>query len=211
MNEFITKEMLDFFNDRTKKHIELVQNNSKKIINKLNLSDDEKKQFHHLFKKHDASKFEEPEKTPYVLVSWKYKVGKDAFNKLNIPQPIIDKMNDATEHHVKNNKHHPEYWDENATEDIINKTDRDKPSILIDGTKMPDIYIVEMICDWCAVSQERKSNPYDWADNNVNIRWEFTDKQKDFIYKLLNIIWGEDERKKFKTTLDKKRKISHRN
>ena len=189
MSDVITKEMSDFFDERTKMHIDLVQKNGNKIIDRLKLTPEEKESFKEILEKHDSSKFEEPEKTPYILVSWKYKVGEKEFNKLNITPEIKEQMNKATEYHVKNNKHHPEYWDDEHTEGVINTQDRDKPAVLIDATKMPDVYIIEMACDWTAVSQERKTSPFDWADNNVNIRWKFTDKQKKLIYDVLSIVY----------------------
>ena len=32
----------------------------------------------------------------------------------------------------------------------------------------------------------------EWADKNVNIRWKFTDKQKDLIYELIEVVEGLD-------------------
>ena len=73
---------------------------------------------------HDASKFEEPEYTPYVYVSWEYKCKDDGVDS-GFPQEIKDKMNQATNHHVKHNKHHVEAHTEQ--EDVINRENRDKP------------------------------------------------------------------------------------
>lgn len=91
-------------------------------------------------------------------------------------------MNESTQHHVLNNSHHPEFHSDKRV-GVINRSDRDKPpSEIIDATKMPDIDIGEMCADWFSMSEEKKSNPKDWADKNVNKRWKFTDEQKDLIY-----------------------------
>lgn len=193
--QFITKEMIDFFDSRTNMHIDLVKKNGKKLIKKLEMEPELKELFEIVLKNHDSSKFQEPEKTPYILTSWKYKVGKDEFDKLNVPQEMLSEMTKATEHHVKNNKHHPEYWDKTQNEGIINTVDRDKPAVLIDATKMPKFYLLEMCCDWVAVSEERKTNPFDWADNNINIRWNFDENQVKLIYSILELLYPKNPEK----------------
>ncbi len=40
-----------------------------------------------------------------------------------------------------------------------------------------------------AMSEEKGGTPKNWADKNVNVRWKFTDKQKDLIYELIEKIW----------------------
>lgn len=52
-----------------------------------------------------------------------------------------NKFNIAWKHHYTNNPHHPEYWM---------------------GKDMDDIYIVEMLLDWEAMSIKFKSNTYDY-------------------------------------------------
>ena len=43
-----------------------------------------------------------------------------------------------------------------------------------------------MVADWSAMSEELGSETKDWADKNVNVRWEFTDEQRDLIYELID-------------------------
>ncbi len=94
-------------------------------------------------------------------------------------------MSKATEHHVKNNKHHPESSCEKEV-GLINREDRDKPpKEMVDATNMKDLDIGEMAADWMAMSKEKGGTPKEWADKNVNIRWKFTDEQKDLIYELI--------------------------
>lgn len=178
-----TKEMKDFFFKRTEKHIGHVQKYCK-IIENYDLE-----KFKGLIgrgKIHDQSKFKEPEITPYIWITWQYKI-KDQGKEFDIPQEIKDKMSEATEHHVLSNKHHPESHCNKKT-GIINRENRDKPpKELIDATKMKDLDIAEMCADWMAMSEEKNTNPIDWADKNVNIRWKFTNEQKELIYKLLDL------------------------
>ena len=175
-------DMEEFFHRRTNDHINAVQTWAKRIDEKF------ERRFPELLarvKDHDASKFEEPEYTPYLHITWKYRE-KNLFNReYKVPKEIEDQMHEATVHHVKSNMHHPEFYDESST---INKEDRDKaPDKMVDGTKMDDSAIAEMCADWLAVSSERGNSAKDWADSNVNIRWKFTKEQTDLIYNILKI------------------------
>ena len=194
-NDF--KKMKEFFIKRTKKHINLVGKYLKKIeeydenlFSKMTEQEEwaERAERAERVKDHDKSKFEEPELTPYVYITWKYKC-QDEGKEFNVPKEIEEKMTEAKEHHVKNNPHHPEYHC-NQTENLINENDRDKPpNKMIDGTKMKKNDIAEMIADWCAVSEEKGNNPKSWADKNINVRWKFTNEQSNLIYQLIDSIW----------------------
>lgn len=182
------KEMVQHYQKRTNKHINLVRKYLDILSEKfpeLNKNDIESRK-----KKHDKSKFEQPENTPYVYITWKYRM-KDEGKEFNVPQEVQDKMNEATVHHIISNSHHPEYWCGRKT-GLINQKNRDKPpEEIVDATKMPNEDIQQMCCDWSAVSEERGNSPLDWAKNNINIRWKFTKQQEDLIYKTLNKIWSK--------------------
>jgi hypothetical protein len=181
----ISKEMEDFFEKRTKKHISFVQDFCKKIENY------DKDRFSGLIErgeKHDHSKYKSPERDPYVYITWNYKC-KDEGIDWEPPKDIDEKMNKATEHHVKNNLHHPEAHSDKEV-DLINRKDRDKPpKEMIDATKMKDLDVAEMVADWLAMSKERGGDPKDWAKKNVNVCWKFTDEQEDLIYELIEAVW----------------------
>jgi hypothetical protein len=179
-------EMESYYFERTKKHISLVQKYCDKIIKSF-------PEFYLLEKRkevHDNSKFLEPELTPYVFITWKYKC-KDSGEIFPdwAPKDIDKLMNEATIHHILYNDHHPDYWEKRKDVQFINNDNRDKPADLIDATLMPDISIAEMVADWCAVSDERKSSPKDWADKNINIRWKFNKEQEKLIYNIIKEIW----------------------
>lgn len=181
----VTDEMNDWFIKRTNKHIELVQKYAKMI-------EDYDSEFNGLLercKEHDASKFEDSERIPYIFITWRYKCKRDG-KSFEISDSMKDKMLKSSLHHVKNNKHHPEYWSEEST---INREDRDKPpEEMVDATSMDEISIAEMVADWKAVGFEMNNSAKEWADKNVNIRWKFTDKQKDLIYELIEVVEGLD-------------------
>lgn len=192
MNEDLkfTKEMEDWFNERTHKHIALVQ----KYANMI--AEYKPEIFGNLVgivKVHDASKLNDNvEKIPYIFISWDYHC-KDLKKDYSIPKEMKEKTNEATMHHVKNNKHHPEYWAGETAQ--INKDDRDAVTKeLVDATKMPDLYLGEMMADWMAMAEEKGNTVKDWADKVVNKRWKFTDEQKDLIYDLIKKYKGKEMR-----------------
>jgi len=174
MSDPITNEMLDHFNKRTARHISLYKKYAQKLSN-FGLTDIEG---------HDASKYQEPEFTPYVHLSWKYK--NQATTPYNPSQEMADRIHEATLHHITTNKHHPEYW---APEVHLNKENRDQPAkTIVDATKMPLANLAEMAADWMAMSEEKGTNPYDWAKANIGTRWKFSQDQIDSIYKMLDYL-----------------------
>jgi len=178
-------KMKDWFDKRTNNHIKLVQKYCKKI------EEYDPQKFMGLSlqaKPHDQSKFKQPELDPYLYISWDYKC-KDDGVAFDIPDDINDKMNKATEHHVKTNPHHPDYHSDKEV-NLINRADRDKPPAeIIDATKMPILDVAEMVADWCAMGEEKGTQPKSWANKNVNIRWKFTPKQTKLIYELIQAIF----------------------
>jgi hypothetical protein len=72
---FTNKEKEDFFKKRTKKHIKRVQNAARKLVKKY----PEYKDLLDQVKDHDKSKFEEPERTPYIELTWLKKIDQDEY------------------------------------------------------------------------------------------------------------------------------------
>lgn len=183
-----TQEMIDWFDERTNRHIGLVQKYAKK------LEEYDPERFEGLSeqcKDHDASKFEEPEYTPYIFISWDYRC-KDLKKEFTIPKSIKDQMNGASLHHVVNNKHHPESCNPDTAE--INRDDRDEaPSEIIDATTMADMDIFEMLCDFSAMSEEKHNTVRSWCDKNINKRWQFTEPQTILIYDIIKILEEMEE------------------
>ena len=173
INDILPKElvenMVSFFYLRTNKHISLVNKYGKKMNKDYTY--------------HDLDKLEDTDiNTWYIFLTWKYANPEYEY-------PFDSKLIDeATFKHIKNNVHHPEYWDKN----IKNFTrDNELDNMLVDASKMSTLAIHEMCADWCAMSEELgKNTPYDWAKKTINKRWKFTDKQIDEIYKTLDIMWG---------------------
>jgi len=188
-SRYITPTMAGYYHERTARHINLVKQNGYNVIKHLPMNMKMKNELAANLQKHDMSKFEDPEKTPYILITWRYHVLEDEFRRLNLTKEILADMSDITEYHVKNNKHHPDYWDDTITSNFLNPKDRDAPGEkVINATKMPLVSIIEMVCDWFAVGQERGNTAREWAGRSIGIRWAFTEPQKIFIYNIIDIL-----------------------
>lgn len=147
----INNAMMDYFEKRTKKHVDCLNKYAQKVG--------------YTFPNHDKDKFEKDLYEPYVLMTW------CTFRKQAIPTEDLPKVKYVMAKHYSNNKHHPEHWE--------NIEDMDTESL------------VEMCADWCAMSEEFKNDPFDWADNTVDSRFLFNETQTYFIYKTLERMWGK--------------------
>jgi hypothetical protein len=182
VENWISEEMIEWFEERTKKHISLVQ----KYCDKIYKYDPDR--FDGIIergKEHDSSKYGGIERNPYIIISWNYK-SKDKGTTLEFPKYIKDKLNEATLHHITTNQHHPDYWSPRKTS-LLNNNDRDKPpEKIVDATAMDDLSICEMCCDWLGMSDEKGSDVVEWAKNNINRRWKFTKDQEKLIWEIIN-------------------------
>jgi len=158
-----TKEMIDFYESRTKQHRDRVKKNIKRIIQ-------EKKGIpaellRERAETHDISKYSKDEYIPYVWLSWWYKENNSG-REFVYPKYIKDKVNKATEHHIRTNKHHPEFY--SNTKDM---------------TKLD---IAEMVADWASMSQELKNNLKEWVKDNID-KWGFSKDQVNLIYDFVSV------------------------
>lgn len=189
IDKIVTKEMIDYFKYRTGYHLWCVHKWTNRILDLCDSRIDAKAMAEER-DKHDEFKWFEPEYTPYLLITWQYKCKRDGV-VFHIPEEIKEKMHEATFHHIKNHRHHPEFWDDTVSLECLNKDDRDTPSAgkMVNGTNMPMTYVAAMVADWCAMSEELGGHPKDWAKKNIGIRWQFSDKQTRLIYDLIDRVW----------------------
>jgi hypothetical protein len=167
------EDKVAFFKDRTLKHIDLVQQNAKKVVAKY----PEYAELTALASLHDASKFKEPEYTPYLELTW---------NKFKGIKDVDARTNKASLHHITTNPHHPECW--NKQEANLDPNNRDKSVKCLDASNMPEIFIGEMVCDWQAMSMELGTNTCrEWWDKVRNVRWKFSPQQESTIEKLISV------------------------
>lgn len=101
-------------------------------------------------KRHDLSKYVQDEYDPYD----KYFYGK------NKSFEVVENFNKAWLHHIHNNRHHWQHW-------VLINDDPDKGEIILD---MPELCIIEMICDWWSFSwkQGKLDEIFKWYDEHSN-------------------------------------------
>ena len=89
-------------------------------------------------------------------------------------------LNNLAGRHVKSQRHHPEYWDDAITVDSFNYDD--PPTV--DASRMPVEYLVEMVCDWCAVAIKLGRGIFQWFNTTCTgdlPRFRFTPAQRCII------------------------------
>ena len=149
--------------------------------------------------KHDRTKFIEPQLSAYIEISWKYYVEQKDNNE---KYPLNDVLSsNATMLHIVNETHHPEHWDQSflVTPGKLNLSERDNlPEVSVNGTSMPLENILEMVCDWTAVSNERGNKVRKWYEMNNGKRWIFTDEQQDLIEYIIDYFENKEDKLKIK-------------
>ena len=122
---------------------------------------------------HDSSKYESPEFHPYVWRYWRTKWAKEgkvdtrfteAFASLDVDRYITK----AVWHHVQHNRHHPEYH--------------------LDHDDMTLVDLIEMVCDWYAMSEEFGTNIDDWVAYAVPRRYHFSPDKVSTIHQLIDVL-----------------------
>ncbi len=137
--------------------------------------------------KHDISKLYLPERQPYIYLTWQTHMRKKGKGFI-INDKMQNRIHEMTFHHVKNNPHHPEFHAPNLKVNPIDVNDRTKRTVKIDATAMSELYLIEMVCDWSAVSEELHGNLIQWVDDSIASRWTFSESQINFIYELIEIL-----------------------
>lgn len=119
--------------------------------------DDEAKELLHRAFIHDNSKIDDDEMEAFLQLRPQKKCFTNADDELN----NFEKERIAI--HWKKNRHHPEYFD--------------------DVTKMTEIDIMEMVCDWAARSLQYNTNLIEFVETRQENRFKFPD---DMFNKIMN-------------------------
>lgn len=101
---------------------------------------------------HDNSKYDEDEYEAYDLY----------FYGGNRSYEVVQNFNEAWLTHIHKNKHHWQHW-------VLINDDPDKGEIILD---MPDVYIIEMICDWWSFS---------WKSGKLDEMLTWYENHKDYM------------------------------
>jgi len=161
-----SKEMFEFYTKRTGDHIARVRNNIKTIL--THFSDLDEKELLKRGKDHDASKYSEKEFIPYVWLTEFHRCQNDNI-PFEYPAGIEEQVEPASEHHINNNRHHPESFN--------------------DPNEMTLIDVIEMVADWNAMSQELGTSLKDWVKTTLHKdkKWVFDKKHLNWINNLVSI------------------------
>lgn len=106
----------------------------------------------HICFNHDNSKTQPDEYDAYD----KYFYGK------NRSYQVVQDFNYAWLRHIHRNPHHWQYW-------VLINDDPDLGEIILD---MPDVYIIEMICDWWSFS---------WSKGDLTEIFKWYEEHKEYI------------------------------
>lgn len=158
------KEMEIFFINREKYHRLLVKKNLLKMQGHLGLS---LELLNEVAMRHDQSKFTEPERTAYMWMSWMYHC-KNSSILFQYPEGVEAVVLEGWQQHIHSNAHHPEA---HSHLDLMSELD-----------------ILEMVCDWTAISQENNINNgscMEWAILNIDKKWCFSTMKKDQIFAII--------------------------
>lgn len=177
----ITNEMKNEFHRQLELHVVMIRS---RMYSMMKILPQYKHELHRRMFVHDLSKLTDEEQLPgQILYAWKRL---NPYWKPSLRQ--AQAMLYAIHKHVTTETHHPEYYDKlRVPAPFIPEVNiPTQPKTVIDATTMPDIDIIEMVCDWCAASEERGGSAYQWAIQNINKRWKFNEHQTELIYQTIS-------------------------
>lgn len=121
---------------------------------------------------HDESKYSDEEFVPYREKY--FQTTKESQMGEEYQKIIEERLEVAWKHHYSVNTHHPAYW----VDDQGNKVDMSLEAI------------IEMICDWEAMSIKFGSNTLEWYNTQADKEKEaMTEKTKEILENLFKIIY----------------------
>lgn len=161
-----TPEMVAFYERRTHEHIERVR----RCLAAMAVATEHAEQLNERARVHDASKFGPEERVPYIWLTEFHRCRRSG-EPFAYPGGMEEQVRAAVKHHVTTNRHHPECH--------------------ADPNDMSDVDLIEMVCDWTAMSQEfgqDGGSARGWADKTIGVRVPFNDAKRQFIYAMIELL-----------------------
>ena len=158
--------MIEFYELRTNEHIERVRNCLLAIADQTPHAEE----LRNRAEIHDASKFEDAERIPYIWLTEFHRCRRNNV-PFSYPNGMEALVKNAVQHHLTSNRHHPNFH--------------------ADPNEMTDVDIIEMVCDWTAMSQEFNQDggsARGWADKTIGRRVKFNDNRKKLIYSTIDLL-----------------------
>lgn len=161
-----TPEMVAFYERRTNEHIERVR----ECLSVMASVTDHADELRERARVHDASKFGEEERLPYIWLTEFHRCRRGG-EPFAYPDGMAERVDAAIRHHVSTNRHHPEFH--------------------ADPNEMTDVDLIEMVCDWTAMSQELgqdDGSARGWADKTLGTRLRLNDERRTFVYRMIELL-----------------------
>jgi len=176
-------EMVEHFHDVHTAHQKMVDANLLLFIEHYQEEEHIRQLLQHRYECHDDTKImEDGEFKPYVWRYWRTKwrkeggIDKRFTTAFNFDDQLDHFITEGVWHHVKHNRHHPEYH--------------------LDHDDMNQIDMIEMICDWCAMSEELDTNIYEWVEYVVPRRYHFSNYKYERIISTIKMLEEFKEKRK---------------
>ena len=161
-----TPEMVTFFERRTNEHIGRVR---RCLVVMASLTQ-HGFELNERGRIHDASKFEPVERIPYIWLTEFHRCRHNG-KPFNYPNGLEKLVRKAIDHHITTNRHHPEFH--------------------ADPNDMSEVDLIEMVCDWTAMSQEfgqDGGSARGWADRTIGNHQKWNDDKCQFIYEAIDLL-----------------------
>lgn len=158
--------MVEFYERRTKEHIERVRRCLFVMAEATDYTEDLKERAG----AHDESKFEPEELVPYIWLTEFHRCRRSG-EPFTYPDGMLARVQAAIDHHMSVNRHHPDFH--------------------ADPNDMSDVDLIEMVCDWTAMSQEFDQNGGSaraWADKTIGTRIHFNEEKRRFVYDMIELL-----------------------
>ena len=161
-----TPEMIAFYEHRTNEHIERVR----RCLSVMAAAMEHADELNERARIHDASKFGPEERLPYIWLTEYHRCRRNG-EPFQYPNGMEDRVRAAIHHHVTANRHHPEFH--------------------ADPNAMSDVDIIEMVCDWTAMSQEfgqDGGSARGWAEKTIGHRIQFNAAKRQFVFEIIDLL-----------------------
>lgn len=161
-----THEMVAFYERRTEGHIERVRRCLTVMASATEYADE----LNERARLHDASKYGPEERVPYIWLTEFHRCRR-AGEPFTYPDGMEERVRAAIEHHMAVNRHHPDFH--------------------ADPNDMSDVDLIEMVCDWTAMSQEFEQDggsARGWADNTIGKRLHLNEDRRQFVYAMIELL-----------------------
>lgn len=168
-----TPEMIAFYERRTEEHIERVRRCLAVMASVTKYTTE----LHERARTHDASKYGPEERLPYIWLTEFHRCRR-AGEPFSYPAGVEDRVRAAIDHHLAVNRHHPEFH--------------------ADPNDMTDVDLIEMVCDWTAMSQEfgqDGGSARGWADKTIGSRLQLNKNRRQFVYDMIELLDANLDRK----------------